>query len=134
MSKDPGIRVERFYCNCGFSNIQISFIERRKHSWFVRGFGTEYGTEYCPNCGAICRSIVSDLEIQCEPFSCPTCGEKEDLNFKINNIKTDNTSFEFEAEIICEKCNKNKSLKKIISSMLDIKKLKISPTGIEIEK
>ncbi|HII90790.1 MAG TPA: hypothetical protein HA262_01090 [Methanosarcina sp.] len=113
-------------------NIKNLFIKQMtEDSWLVRGAGEGCYLNY----SQVSRSIISDLKVQCEDISCPTCKRKEKLNYEIKELNIRNhNSFAFKAEIICEKCSKRRSLKKIIDNVANIKKLKISLTGIEIER
>lgn len=118
-------------------DIQITHIESGKEGWTAHGKGRYYEEQRCPcpRCAALYNAIVHTIPILCAPFPCPNCNELQNLNYKIRSIKTDEDSFEFEADIECNKCKKKKSITKIIKKIFEVIKIEVKPTeGIIVKK
>lgn len=113
--------------------IEIKSIESREDGWNAKGVG-EIQQVKCPHCGMIYDAILHAVPICCSSIACPKCHKTEKLSYRIHRIDTAFHQFEFEVEIRCERCKKKRTLKRLIDSLLDVVKIKVSPTGVTVEK
>ena len=114
--------------------VQVSSIEATEDSWIVHGKGKlVHISKHCPMCGLMYCAVMRTISIQCEPFQCPRCGEREHLEYSVQKINAEDASFEFVAEIRCAKCRNKKSLKKVVKQILEVLKIEIGPSGITVK-
>jgi hypothetical protein len=113
--------------------IEIVAIEKKEEGWSAKGRG-EVDTTRCSLCGMTYEVITKAIPIHCHTFTCPKCGEKEHLSYKVNQIHTELQTFEFEAEIRCEACSNKRSIKKTIQRILDVVKIEVGLKGISVTK
>ncbi len=113
--------------------IEIVAIEKKEDGWSTKGKG-EIDRVRCSLCGMTYEAITKAIPIHCHTFTCPKCGKKEHLSYKVNKIHTELQSFEFEAEIKCEACSNKRSIKKTIQRILDVIKIEVGLKGISVTK
>jgi predicted RNA-binding Zn-ribbon protein involved in translation (DUF1610 family) len=112
------------------STLHISKIEHTSHGFVVRGRGA------CTRCGQLI-SIVNRIPIELS-LACPNCG-KENFKVCLNEAKDMGNFWTFSVQLVCKnkKCNWERKLssggRTITDLLRNIKKVKISPKGIEIE-
>jgi DNA-directed RNA polymerase subunit RPC12/RpoP len=120
-------------------------IEEEEGHWKAEGDGwhrmgnLESRKEICHGCGNIYMKILYKPPIVTEPFSCPKCGGKEKLLHSVKHLylleeEFDKLEFQFEVEIVCEKCNKKRFFVELIRDIMKIAKIEIGPGGIKLGK
>jgi len=112
--------------------IEIRSIESKDDGWTAKGVGSIESVK-CTLCGMMYDAILHAIPIQCSSFTCQICGTNESLIYKVNRIDTAFHQFEFEVEINCNRCNKKRGLKSLIKSILDVVKIKVTPTSVTVE-
>src|SRR5947208_1677754 len=81
-------------------HISIDTIEAKDANWNLSGEGKIHKTEMqcrCPRCAAMFRALMYMIPIECAPFSCPQCGQIQELEYKIQQIRVKGDEFQFEA-------------------------------------
>lgn len=137
---DKAIRIQRpalcHHC-ADPSEIDVSVVsieQRTGNGWKLDGKGKVYIECQCPVCGMIYTAVKTAIPIECYSYSCPTCNETLNLEYKVCKIEPDNNDFSFEAEIFCKKCHGKTALAQVLKKILNIKKIEIKLTGITIER
>lgn len=102
--------------------------------WKLRGTGQVRADGQCPICAMIYDAVRTEIPIECKSYTCPECGELQDLKYKINKIEAQGSEFSFEAEISCLRCNRKKTFVQVLKELFKIKKLEIKLTGISLER
>jgi DNA-directed RNA polymerase subunit M/transcription elongation factor TFIIS len=74
------------------------------------------------------------IPIETSEFHCPSCNERETLEYLLQRIAEGPQGFEFEVVIQCKRCSKKRSMKKLLKSLMEVVKLEIKPTGITLKK
>jgi uncharacterized Zn finger protein len=87
----------------------------------------------CPNCGQAYSQIVQYIPIECASFPCPRCGPSSKLTPEILNITRAEGSYSFVALLKCDACSKQRRLSKVLGGLAKITKVKVGPTGVEVE-
>ncbi|WP_156398873.1 hypothetical protein [Methylobacterium sp. Leaf469] len=88
----------------------------------------------CPVCGMALREVQRVVPLELEGLTC-VCG-KSDFNFSVSSIKPNKkknaTEWDFNLDVTCKSCKKQKFLEKILN-FFKLKKIKVSATGVEVE-
>lgn len=127
-----GCNMCGFFTKKSYYEIRIVSVDSLAEGWVVRGKGHTI-ERICPGCGQVYEALAYAIPIHCSSFPCPKCGELQNFHYRIQSIKTDKDSFEFEAEIECKECKKKKSFTKMIRKILNVINLEISPKGITVK-
>lgn len=112
--------------------ISIDVAEARDVYWVLQGSGQYRG--FCPQCGKLYVALEHIIPIECASFPCPNCNLLQNLEYKIQRIQVEKGTFQFEAKIICKKCNKKFTFQKTLEKIFSILKVTVGPTGITISK
>ncbi len=112
--------------------VTLESIQRSDDGWKASG------RAHCPRCAGAATAIITEIPILASSFECPSCHHVDTLHYTINAItkskEVGHDHFDFEVEIKCSKCSKKRSFKKALKALLDIIKIEIKPTGIEVKK
>lgn len=113
-----------------WAHVSLESIQRSDDGWKAAG------RAHCPLCAFAATAIKKQIPVLAASFECPSCHHADTLTYIINNIVRDHEQnhFDFEVEIKCSKCSKKRSFKKALKAILDIIKIEIKPTGIEVKK
>lgn len=84
-------------------------------------------------CGQVLSALLHYVPIECVSFPCPTCGSGSKLTPEILDITETETGYSFVALLKCDLCSKQRRLSKILGALAKITKVKIGPTGVELE-
>jgi uncharacterized Zn finger protein len=137
--------VREFYCrDCGrpepyilpseapslSHEVKVLDVARLKAGWITQG---EFRTVRCPSCDAVMTLLIHRIPIECATFPCPTCGPGAELTTEIISITAIGTGYNFVALLKCNACSKQSRLSKILEGLSRIKKVKVGPTGVEVE-
>jgi hypothetical protein len=115
-------------------NVKITTIKSSDDGWIAKGGGKQvYMRCMMVGCSDMAESIMHAIPIQCAAFPCTTCGQTQNLKYEIRSIEANKSAFEFEVSIICGKCSKKRSIKKMLKKLLEIIKIEVKPTGITIK-
>jgi uncharacterized Zn finger protein len=110
--------------------VKVLDVARLKAGWLTQG---EYRAVYCPSCGAVMTVLVHQIPIECATFPCPTCGPGAELTIEIINITAIESGYSFVALLKCNACSKQRRLSKILKGLSKITRVKVGPTGVEVE-
>jgi hypothetical protein len=77
--------------------------------------------------------LVNQIPIECATFPCPACGPGAELTAEIMSITAIETGYSFVALLKCNACSKQRRLSKILAGLSKITKVKVGPTGVEVE-
>ena len=89
---------------------------------------------HCANCGSIFDVARRQIPIQYPSLSCPKCGIKRLLRYRLKSVVQQNGAFRFVARVECRTCGLAKVAKKALGHVGRIKRLKVSWVGVEIER
>ena len=100
-----------------------------------RGRWTAEGRGVCsrPGCRSVCMFIEEHLPLEFCDLPCVNCGRIVTYKFDIECVRIDHGSFEFAAAVTCPTCHRRSTLKRLAKSLRHVKRIKISPTSLEIE-
>jgi DNA-directed RNA polymerase subunit RPC12/RpoP len=124
------------YPHCGWSSpemhIHVVDLSAREGGWSARGHGIT--DAMCPTCGAIVHGVRKSLPIECAEVGCPDCGLADTLSYKIQEISVRGSSFDFTVNVECRNCGRRKFMRRLVDQLLKIRRLKVGPTSIELER
>ena len=111
------------------STVSIRYVKIDRGRWTADGRGT------CskPGCRSVCKFIEEHLPLEFHDLPCPNCGRSVTYKFDIKCIRIERDSFEFAAAVTCPTCHRRSALRRIAKSLRRIKRIKISPTSLEID-
>jgi hypothetical protein len=110
--------------------VRMIEIARLEEGWIAHGRIEE---TYCETCHHVYDALVLYIPIVCATFPCPTCGPGSKLTPHIQDIQRVDSSYEFTALLRCTKCSKVRRISKLLRGLPKISRLKVGPTGVEIE-
>jgi hypothetical protein len=84
-------------------------------------------------CGQVYHLLVHYIPVECVSFPCPSCGSGSKLTTEILNITEAETGYSFVALLKCDVCSKQHRLSKLLRGLSKITKIKVGPTGLEVE-
>jgi rubredoxin len=79
-------------------------------------------------------AIRNEVPIQCDSYTCPTCGVSRELRCEVQRIDADGDAFSFEAHLICPKCRGKRTFFAALKEILKITKLEVKLNGISVER
>jgi len=111
------------------SSVSIRYVKVDRGRWTAEGRGI------CsrPECRTVCRFIEEHLPLEFLDLPCVNCGKIVTYKFDIECVRIDHSSFEFAATIKCPTCHRRSTLRRLAESLRRVKRIKISPTSLEIE-
>jgi hypothetical protein len=121
------------YAHSGYhqinSTVEIQHLDVKPGRWTARGAGV------CsfPGCRSICTTITEYLPIEFQDLPCPECGQVVKYRYVLECVQMHEGQFVFTATVTCPRCTKQSVLQKFIKSLKRVKRVKVSPTGIELE-
>jgi hypothetical protein len=105
---------------------------KRKEGKFVVVGSVDLG--HCPVCGAAATAISAAVPIELEGLAC-SCGSKN-FRFAINSLKPNRpknpTDWQFELDVICISCKRQKFIEKVLS-FFKLKRIKVGPLGVDVQ-
>lgn len=107
--------------------VQIAQLER---GWIANG---RIEKTWCFNCQDAYDALILYIPIACSAFPCPACGPGSKLTPIVQKIERLDVGYEFTAFLRCDKCSKERLVSKLLHGLAKIARLKIGPTGVEIE-
>ncbi|MGA7413694.1 MAG: hypothetical protein WBW33_24675, partial [Bryobacteraceae bacterium] len=109
--------------------VKLQGMHRETHGWKATG---HVGCR-CIGCASAAMVLRNQIPIQAHDFKCPKCGQSEELEYLIDEIKEgedmDKLGFQFEVFIQCKKCKRRRSIKTFIENILSRIKLEMKPDG-----
>jgi DNA-directed RNA polymerase subunit M/transcription elongation factor TFIIS len=90
----------------------------------------------CINCGKVFEIVRRDIPIRYSSYTCPKCESSAYMMLRIKEGSYSNETFQFIGILECKECGNQLSTKfrKAIKKLWQVTKIKISLTGIEVEK
>ena len=110
--------------------MRIVKIAQVEAGWLARGTIPE---AYCAACGQAYSALIHYIPIECAEFSCPACGPGSKLTPAILDMTADEAAYSFVALLKCDACTRQRRLSRLLSGLAKITKIKIGPTGVEVE-
>jgi hypothetical protein len=110
--------------------VRVVDIAQVKAGWLARG---EIRQASCSFCYTTYRELAHYIPIECATFPCPSCGPGSELTTEILSITETEAGYSFVAMLKCDACSKQRRLSKILGGLSKITKLKVGPTGVEVE-
>jgi hypothetical protein len=121
--------VEAYHGFYPAPKVSVIEISQLKGGWIAHGRIEE---TYCEKCHEVYEALVEYIPIECATFPCPACGPDSKLAPEIQKIEKVDSSYEFTALLKCSKCSKERRVSKLLRGLSKISKLKVGPTGVEI--
>jgi hypothetical protein len=115
-------------------SVQIKHIDAEAGRWTARGKGicgspTHDGTP----CRNVCITITEHLPIEFQDLPCPNCSKIVKYKYKLECVQINEREFAFAASVTCPHCEGQSVFRKIAKSLRRIKRVKVGPTGLELE-
>ena len=110
--------------------VRIVNIAQVEAGWVARG---EISTAYCSLCGKAYDALAHYIPIECASFPCPNCGPGSKLTPEILSIAESEVGYGFVAVLKCDACSRQRRLSKLLAGLAKITRVKIGPTGVEVE-
>lgn len=98
--------------------------------WLAHG---EIRNVYCDSCGTAYQELIRYIPVACAAFPCPTCGAGSKLTPAVLSINANESGYDFAASLKCSKCSKERRISKLLRGLSKIARVKLGPTGVEIE-
>jgi uncharacterized Zn finger protein len=111
--------------------LRVIEISQVKTGWITHG--EIQLTCSCPGCGTVFNQIVQYIPIECASFPCPSCGPGSKLTPEILNITEAEMGYSFVVLLKCDACSKQRRLSKLLGGLSKITRVKVGPTGVEVE-
>ena len=111
--------------------VRIVDISQIEAGWVAHG-GIKHSDIYV-SCHSVYDDLIHYIPIECASFPCPSCGPGSRLTTEILSITEDETGYSFVALLKCDACSKQRRISKIFEGLSKITKLKLGPTGVEVE-
>jgi hypothetical protein len=112
------------------TGVRVVDIAQVKTGWLLNGMVHQ---SYCPACGQAYTYLIRYIPIECEEFACSRCGPGSKLATDILSISESETDYSFVALLKCNKCSTRQRFAKLLQPFSKITRLKIGPTGVEVE-
>jgi uncharacterized Zn finger protein len=112
------------------STPKIVDIAQVKAGWLAHG---EFRPFHCTRCGQVYTELVKYIPIECASFPCPDCGPGSELTTEILSITETDEDYRFVALLKCDACSKQSRLSKLLGKLSKITKVKVGPTGVEVQ-
>jgi len=113
----------------GHSTVEIQHLDVKPGRWTARGAGVCLS----PGCRSICMTITEYLPIEFLDLPCPECGQVVEYRYMLECVQMHQRQFVFTATITCPHCTKQSIFQKLTRSLRRVKRLKVGPTGLELE-
>jgi uncharacterized Zn finger protein len=110
--------------------VTVTDIAQVKAGWLAQG---EIQPMMCRACGHLYTELVHLIPIECAAFPCPSCGPGSKLTTEILSITRPDTGYSFVVLLKCDDCSKQHRLSKLLGGLSKITKIKVGPTGVEVE-
>src|ERR1035441_4745006 len=110
-------------------NVEIQHLDMTPGRWTARGTGVCSS----PGCRRICTTIIEYLPIEFQDLPCPECGQVVEYRYVLECVQMHERQFVFTATITCPHCTRQSVFRKITRSLKRVKRIKVSPTGFELE-
>jgi predicted nucleic acid-binding Zn ribbon protein len=115
------------------ASVSVTQIEATDHGWRAVG-KVEHEVTFCPSCGQMFELLQNIVPVECAEYPCPRCNDPSRLTYRIVEVKKKGDSWGFTAEVECGKCQRRGIVRRALAQLGRITKLKIGPTGVEIER
>jgi hypothetical protein len=117
------------------SKVTIKHVDSEGGRWTARGTGicgVPSGHDGTP-CRRACITITEHLPIEFQELPCPGCSRIVQYEYRLECVQIAREEFAFTASIACPRCKKRSAFRKVTQGLQRIKRLKIGPTGFELE-
>ena len=110
--------------------VQVVDLAQVKTGWLARG---DIAKTFCTTCGMAFETIAHYIPIECAAFPCPNCGSASALTTEVLSITKTESGYNFVAILKCGKCTKQSPFSRLLGALSKITKVKVGPTGVEVE-
>jgi hypothetical protein len=111
-------------------SVRVVEISQVDAGWLAHG---EIHNAYCESCGVAYQELIRYIPIVCAVFPCPACGAGPKLTPEILSINANESGYDFAASLKCSECSKERPLSKLLRGLSKITRVKVGPTGVEVE-
>jgi hypothetical protein len=115
------------------ASVSVTEIEATARGWRAVGKVNPAVTS-CPSCGQMFQLLQSVVPVEVGEYPCPRCDDRSHLVYKIVEVKRGAEAWAFTAEVECRKCHRRGVVTRVLGQLFRITKIKIGPTGVEIER
>ena len=118
------------------AKVKITKLHAAGEEWGGSGVA-EMTRDYvkCPDCGGIFEALLHAIPVQCADFVCPRCKEAEHLDYTLEGAdEKDSGAYQFTAIISCSKCNRKRSMSKLLAEVASITNLSVGQVEISAEQ
>jgi hypothetical protein len=113
--------------------VRVVDITQVKTGWIARGEILHVACCTRPSCSVVYEELVRSIPIECAAFPCPSCGSGSKLAPEVLTITHAGSGYDFVAQLKCDACSKRHPLSRLLEGLTKITKVKIGPTGVEVE-
>lgn len=132
------IITDAFLCPCHGPvvepSVQIVRVDAQPAGWVSFGRVPESTARQCPRCGMVAQVINDAVPVELAEYACPHCGTGQHLVYKVLRVQREAKGYVFIAEAVCKNCTRVSLLNRMLRGLGKIRKIKVGPTGVEIER
>ena len=110
--------------------MRVVDIAQVKAGWLAHG---DIPGGFCLECGRAYSALAHYILIECAAFPCSKCGPGSELTTEILSITETERGYSFVALLKCNRCSKQSPFSKLLRGLSKITRVKVGPTGVEVE-
>jgi predicted RNA-binding Zn-ribbon protein involved in translation (DUF1610 family) len=120
-------------CGVSFSEpyVRVFAMTQIKDGWLTQGHIA--GDASCPSCGEVYSAVCDYIPVECAEFRCPKCGPDAPMKPDVLVVTKAEDGYLFRATLKCARCSRPHIFRKAVQSLAKVRRLKVGPTGIEVE-
>lgn len=88
---------------------------------------------FCGSCGAAYAEIQRAVPVELAEYPCPKCEGRDALRYQVLRVELLDDEYVFVASAECTNCSHRTGFRRVLDALGRITRLKVGPTGIEIE-
>jgi hypothetical protein len=114
--------------------VKIRHVDVEAGRWTARGAGVcGFASRDGTPCRIVCTIITEHLPLEFQSLPCPDCNRVVKYRYKLECVQMNEEEFVFTASISCPRCKRRSVFRKIVQSLHYVKRVRIGPTGLELE-
>lgn len=111
--------------------LRILEISEVDAGWLAHGHVEKQG---CAWCGATYKAVTEYIPIECAEYDCRRCGPKSRMVARVVKLAQSESGYLFVATLRCDRCKARQRLQRILRPLWGLKRVKVGPTGVEVER
>jgi hypothetical protein len=117
-------------------SVEVSSLMVEESGWLAHGIVQFSYCVHgrCRTCGRVFEAATRQIPIQFPEITCPKCDRTEHLKYQVQGITKTLEGYEFTVNLKCSGCESTKSLRRILSGLLNMISIEVGLTGISIKK